>query len=282
MRCTLPRMSGHSWTREPLLHFAVLGVVVFGLFARFGHEPPQRQEIRVSAATLARIEAQQARRLGRPPNPAELDGALGVWADEQILYREALSLGLDRGDSIVRRRLTQKMHFMLEESAEVPEPSEAALEGWIAEHAERFERAPRVALTQIFVASSSRSVPEAKLVEIEGALAEGADPVTLGEAFPLGQELGAKTGAELNRSFGPGFGQAAVELPDLGWHRVRSLYGWHLVHVEERVAGELAGVDEVRAEAREGLLREGRSAAEAREMDELRERYEVVIEGRDD
>jgi peptidyl-prolyl cis-trans isomerase C len=275
-------LTERRWYCEPLVHFAVLGLALFALFRVVGPTPQTGETILVSSETLARIEAEQTRRLGRAPEPAELDAAVRSWADAEMLYREARALGLDRGDPIVRRRLMQKMQFLFEEAEPLPEPSDVELEKWIADHADRFEQAPRFAVTHVYVQASSRTMPEATLREIEVALAEGADPATLGQAFALGQELAAKTVAELNRSFGPGFGDAVAELPDVGWHRVRSIYGWHLVHLDERLPGRLAGVDEVRAQAREGLLREAREQAAARALDELRQRYAVEIEGRDE
>lgn len=270
-------MSARPWYREPLLHFAVLGVALFGLFRLVGPQA-EGETIVVSAETRERIAAQQERRLGRAPTDAELDEAIRSWADAEMLYREARALGLDRADPIVRRRLTQKLQFSFEEAEEPPEPTDAELEAWIADHADRFQKAPRIAFTHVFVESSSRAVPEAELTRLEAALSEGADPATLGQAFVLGQVISAKSAAELNRQFGPGFGDAAIELPELGWHRTRSLYGWHLVHVDERLPGGLASVDEVRAQAREGLRQAARQQAVERAMAELRERYEVVIE----
>ena len=270
-------MAGRAWFREPLLHFAVLGVALFGLFRLVG--PAEEGEtIIVSAELRERLATQQQRRLGRAPTQEELDAAIQSWADAEMLYREARALGLDRADPIVRRRLTQKLQFSLEEAEELPVPSDAELEAWIADHADAFQQAPRVGFTHVFVQSSARSVPEAELAELETALSEGADPATLGQAFVLGQVITPKSAAELNRQFGPGFGDAALELPELGWHRVRSLYGWHLVHVDERLPGGLASVDEARARAREELLQAAREQAVERAMEELRSRYEVVIE----
>ena len=270
-------MAGRAWFREPLLHFAVLGVALFGLFRLVG--PAEEGEtIIVSAELRERLATQQQRRLGRAPTQEELDAAIQSWADAEMLYREARALGLDRADPIVRRRLTQKLQFSLEEAEELPEPSDAELEAWIADHADAFQQAPRVGFTHVFVQSSARSVPEAELAELETALSEGADPATLGQAFVLGQVITPKSAAELNRQFGPGFGDAALELPELGWHRVRSLYGWHLVHVDERLPGGLASVDEARARAREELLQAAREQAVERAMEQLRSRYEVVVE----
>lgn len=272
----VPARRVRAWIREPLLHFAVLGLALFGLFRVVGPAAPETGEtIVVSADTLARIEAQQTRRLGREPTADELQAAVRAWADSEMLYREARALGLDRGDPIVRRRLMQKMQFLFEEAEPPPEPSDAELEQWIRDHADRFQQAPRFAITQVFIKSSSRVVPEAELRELETALTEGADPATLGQAFPLGQQITAKTVAELDRSFGPKFGEQVAALPDVGWHRLRSLYGWHLVHLDERLPGRLAGVDEVRSQAREGLLREAREQAAARALEQLRERYPV-------
>ena len=265
------------WYREPLLHFAALGLALFGLFRLVG-TPEPGETIVVTAETRERIAEQQQRRLGREPSEAELDAAIQAWADAEMLYREARALGLDRGDPIVRRRLTQKLQFSFEESEEPPEPSDAELEAWIREHADRFQQAPRVGFTHVFVQSSARTVPEAELARLELALGEGADPATLGQAFVLGQVITAKSAAELDRQFGPGFGAAAIELPELGWHRIRSLYGWHLVHVDERVPGGLATVDEARSQARDGLRQAAREQARERGLADLRERYEVVVE----
>jgi peptidyl-prolyl cis-trans isomerase C len=270
-------VGARTWLREPLLHFAVLGVALFGLFRLVGPDD-EGETIIVTADTRERLATQQERRLGRAPTQAELDAAIQSWVDAEMLYREARALGLDRADPIVRRRLTQKLQFSFEEAEQPPEPSDAELEAWIADHADRFQQAPRVGFTHVFVKSSSRVVPEAQLLEFETALKEGADPATLGQAFVLGQVITPKSAAELERQFGPGFGEAALELPELGWHRLRSLYGWHLVHVDERVPGGLASVDEVREQAREGLRQEAREQAREQAMAELRARYEVVIE----
>jgi parvulin-like peptidyl-prolyl isomerase len=268
---------GRRWTREPLLQFAVLGLVLFGVFRLVGVDEPGETVV-ITAATQDRIAAQQARRLGRAPTAEELDEAIQAWADAELLYREARALGLDRGDPIVRRRLTQKLQFSFEEAEEPPEPSDAQLEAWIRDHADRFQQAPRLGFTHVFVASPADAVPEAELAQHEAALAEGADPATLGQAFVLGQVITAKSAAELNRQFGPGFGDAALELPELGWHRLRSLYGWHLVHVDDRLPGGLASVGEVRAQARDQIRQAAREQARERGLAELRERYQVVVE----
>ncbi len=269
-------MPARAWFREPLIHFALLGVALFGLFRLVAPRPSAT--IVVSEETVERLRTQQTRRLGREPDPAELDAAIQTWADGELLYREAIALGLDRGDPIVRRRLVQKMQFLFEEAEAVPEPSDAELEAWIAEHRDRFEQAPRYGFTHVFVASSSRVTPEAELAAIEQDLADGADPATLGEAFVLGQVMTAKTVADLDRQFGKGFGGALAKLPKDGWHRVRSIYGWHLVHVDELLPGRLASVDEVRSQAREGSMQQTREAQRDRALAELRSRYEIVVE----
>jgi peptidyl-prolyl cis-trans isomerase C len=272
----LVAMAARAWFREPLIHFVLLGVVLFGLFRLVA--PPPSDTIVVSAETVERLRTQQARRLGREPDPAELDAAIRAWADGELLYREAIALGLDRGDPIVRRRLVQKMQFLFEQREPPAEPTDAELEAWIAEHRDRFEHAPRIGFTHVFVASSSRVTPEAELRAIEQDLLDGADPATLGEAFVLGQVLAAKSAADLNRQFGKSFGDEIMKLPDEGWHRLRSIYGWHLVHVDERMPGRLASVDEVRSQAREGLLEQLREAQSEAALDQLRGRYEIVVE----
>ncbi len=269
-------MAARAWFREPLIHFALLGVALFVLFRLVA--PTASDTIVVSADTVERLRSQQTRRLGREPEPAELDAAIQTWADGELLYREAVALGLERGDPIVRRRLVQKMQFLFEQREAPPEPTDAELAAWITEHRDRFEQAPRVGFTHVFVASSARVIPELELVELERELGDGADPATLGEAFVLGQVMTAKSAADSNRQFGNPFGDELMKLPSEGWHRLRSIYGWHLVHIDERLPGRLASVDEVRSQAREGLLQAVRVAQRDRALDELRGRYTIVVE----
>src|SRR5687768_10583680 len=128
-----------TWLREPLAHFIVIGGVLFAAHA--GLRRPPAEEITVSAAFIEGLREEHQKRAGRPPTIEETRGLVERYVEEEILHREALALGLHEGDIIVRRRLAQKMQFLLEDEAAAIEPSDEELQAFLDTRAERY-RAP--------------------------------------------------------------------------------------------------------------------------------------------
>ena len=147
--------------REPLLHFLLLGGLLFVLFGRGAPESPAGgTEIVVTAADIERIAAGFSTTWQRPPSENELHGAINDYIREEVLYRTGLSLGLDKDDTIVRRRIRQKMDFFLEDT--VGKPDAAELQAFFDANADKFrvEPQPRISFRQIFL-SSKRNDPKA-------------------------------------------------------------------------------------------------------------------------
>jgi hypothetical protein len=113
--------------REPLLHFLLLGALLFAFDAALREAPPPVDVIRITNAEIDRLRTQWTNQYRRPPAPAELHGLVHAGVREEVLYREALAMGLDEDDSVVRRRLAQKLEFLIEDLAAAREPSEAEL-----------------------------------------------------------------------------------------------------------------------------------------------------------
>ncbi len=264
--------------REPLVHFLVAGAAIVAVHARVAPAPPR--EIVVTAAVVRALRAEQRGRDGVPQTPAEEAAMLQRFVDNEVLYREALARGLDRGDLIVRRRLIQKMAFVSEGLEPVPEPTDAELESYLAAHAERWAVADRVSLTQVFASADRHGAHlDAVAAALRERLAAGADPTTLGDPFLHGRELRLRSERELAALFGPTFAARAVALAEGAWSEpLRSSYGLHLVRVTARRPGGLPRLAEVREAVARDWREERRAAADRAALDRLRRRYVVRVE----
>lgn len=262
--------------REPLVHFFALGAALFALHAAVA--PPPRERIEVAAAFVDAMRAEQRERTGRPPDPAETRGLVERYVAEEILYREALALGLDRGDVIVRRRLVQKMELLAR--AAVRDPSEADLAEHLAAHPERYRMADAVSFRHVFVSRDRHGAASAaRAEELLAALRAGADPAPLGDPFIAGASFARRTRSDLEAAFGASFAEAALTAPLAAWSGpIASTYGLHLVHVSAREGAGAPDLAAVRARVREDLLNERREAAVRAEVERLRTRYTVLIE----
>lgn len=284
-----------------MLHFLLLGVALLGV-QRLRQKPARESAtIVLSAAEVAGLRSELARRSGQPPSEAALQAALQNHLHEELLYREALRQGLDRGDVIVRRRLIQKMEFVTEAlaAAMLTPPTEAELTAYLAAHPESFRTVPRFSLQQVFVRSSAvdSAPPNQGMMEGNGKkglqkispfqraedlrlqLQAGADPTHLGDPLLQSPLLTLQSQSELARSFGSEFASAVVALPLQTWSApISSSFGVHVVQVTQREEGRPALLSEVRAQVQELLLQEQRSAKKQQVLSQLRAQYQVQVE----
>jgi hypothetical protein len=269
--------------REPLLHFLALGTGLFLLFSAVGDDDPGPRRIVVGPGTIDTIRATFERTWQRPPTPEELDGLLADHVREEILYREATALALDRDDVVVRRRMRQKMELLAASFGEASEPTEAQLEAWLREHPDRYRSETRLGLRQIYLSRERRGErlegDAARLLDTLRGVGTPADHSVLGDPISLPDELRDAPLSEVARLFGEVFAARLTELPLDEWSfPVESGYGAHLVRVEQRVPGNLPALDQVR----EAVLRDWQAAqvtaAQEAFYQSLREGYTVEIE----
>jgi hypothetical protein len=264
--------------REPLLHFFVLGAGLFAVFAWDNDEALQApDDIVVDASRLDAIRLQFERVWQRPPTPEELQSLVDNWVREEILYREGLTLGLDRNDPVLRRRVAQKMEFISEELVEV-QPDTGAIEAWFSDNAEKYRVDPRFSFRQLYLDPSAHGDAfEAILADIGRALASGDVPD--GDATLLPAVLEDVTLADVRRTFGERFAESLQGLDVGEWDGpVASGYGLHFVHVDSIQASRLPDLDEVR-----GAVERDYRAERTRELKDafyetLRKRYNVVYD----
>jgi len=270
--------------REPLLHFALGGALIFlaaGLGGERGGAAPDR--IVVTTGRIEGLAAGFARSWQRPPTPAELDGLVDDWIRDEIYTREALALGLDRDDKVVRRRLREKMEFLIEDATAGAPPSEAELAAFLAAHPERFREEPRLSFRQVYLNRDRRgagAADDARVLRVRLAAAgPDADLAAAGDGLMVPGDVEAMPASEVARLFGDGFAAALDGLEPGRWAGpVESGYGLHVVLLRRRDAGRLPALDEVRPVVTREVLAARRARMAAAAYRELRARYEVVVE----
>ena len=265
---------------DPLLLFLVLGVGVFALDLWAARGGEEGHEIVVTADEVERLHARWTAQWGRPPTGPELESLIAETVDDEILYREARRLGLDREDAIVRRRLAQKLTFILEDAGGAAAPAAGEVEEYFVRNAERYRRPPRTTFDHVFLSADRRTDPAGDAAALlPGIRADGGDGwQRLGDPFMLARTYADRTDAEIAGMFGAGFADAVSALPEDSWSGpVESTYGMHLVRVHDRTPSRRPSLDELRdrvvADLRVERRRErGRAAYRA-----LREDYEVRL-----
>jgi hypothetical protein len=219
----------------------------------------------------------------RAPAASELDALIDDAIREEIFYREAKALGLDQDDTIVRRRLRQKLEFVSEDVVPVPEPTDEQLRDYLQAHPEKFRSEARYSLSQVYLDPQRHG--QRLAADIEALLAElkrmgaTADASKLGDAFLLEHRFHNVTASELARLFGAGFETALHAVPTGEWQGpVPSGYGVHLVFVDKRDGGQTTSLEQVRSEVRRQWIHEQREQANERFYADLRKRYAVTVE----
>ena len=276
--------------REPLVHFVAAGAILFGIDAwrTPAPAPPEQpsatprvtapQEtttISVTGDVIAMLTDTAARRFGRTPTPAEVAGEVERWIDEEVLYREALARGLERDDPVIRERIASRMRYVLEQAANVPEPSDAELRAWFDAHRERWAVPERIDFTHVFVAGRDDAAA-VRIDQLAAALAAGAPPETLGDPFSGGRRYRGRRVADLAQIFGDEMVFGLASQPIATWQRRRSRYGMHLVRVDKVEPARDADFAAARLDVRKAW-RDARAGSElAAAVQRLRARWQVV------
>lgn len=268
--------------KEPLVHFLALAVVIFAVYGLLQPAGTSRPEsIVVSAAKIDQLASVFAKTWQRPPTSEELQGLIDDYVKEEVYVREALALGLDQDDTVIRRRLRLKMEFMDDLGAAVPAPTDADLEAYLSTHAAQFASDPQVGFEQVFLSPERRGE---RIEQDAGAILRGlrtnasADPASLGDATLLPYEMPLASKATIAATFGAKFA-ANVSGLDVGqWSGpIRSDFGLHIVQVSARRPGGTPSLAAIRADVVRAWTDARRKELEARRFDDLLARYAVTI-----
>ena len=228
-----------KWLREPLLHFLLIGAVIYLLYGAFAETAPEENDktIVVSSAEVEWMQTSWQKRWNRPPTPEELDGLIQQYIRETVLYREALTMGLNRHDQVIRRRLAQKLEFLAKDLVALTPPTDEELVAYFDTHKDRYQEPALYTFTQIFFDPDKRgdtTLEDAEAVKAT-LMARGdslEDAGALGDDFMLQSYYPEKNPLEIQKLFGSGFADSLMDLAPGQWHGpVLSGYGTHLVYV---------------------------------------------------
>jgi hypothetical protein len=268
---------------EPLLHFALLGGLIFAVNAwRTQQRPVEKSaaQIEVTAGTIAWLREGFSKQWHRVPDADDLRGLVNDHLREEVLYREALAMGLDRDDSIVRRRMAQKMEFLTQDIAAAVEPDDAALRKFFAENAPRYAKAPRVTFRHVFFSKERRGAKlDADAREGLAALSNGASDETMGDPFLHEYEFKDASADEIAAALGREFADAMTALQAGAWvGPVASSYGVHLVRVSGRAEPPAPAFEAMREAVVRDLADERRRTANTDFLARLKARYRISVD----
>lgn len=224
------------------------------------------------------------KRWGRQPTPEELDGLIQQFIRETVLYREALAMGLNRHDTVIRRHLARKMEFLANDLVSLAPPTDADLQAYFNEHRERYREPARYTFTQVFFDPDKRgdaTLDDAK--QIKAALITGGgdtgDTSALGDGLMQQNYYPEKSQVDIQKQFGGGFADSVAALSPGQWHGpVLSGYGVHLVFVHSVSEPPPAVLDEVREPVVRDWQNDRRETMNDAFYVKLRDRYTIVIE----
>jgi hypothetical protein len=269
---------------EPLVHFLAIGGVLF-LVGSWGGDSAGSSSTRivVSTAQVEHLAAAFSRTWQRSPSTIELEGLVDDFIREEVLYREAIAMGLDRDDTIIRRRLRQKVEFITDDMSAQTVPSEKDLEAYLHDHGASYRSEPRIAFRQVFLNLEKRQGRAADDARMLLARLQTHDPgvelARFGDRIMLPERLELSPRSDVARQFGDGFARVILQLPVGRWAGpVESGYGLHLVFVIERLDGATPALAEVRAAVERDWFAARRKALNDAMYRKLRSRYTVTVE----
>ncbi len=266
--------------KEPLLHFLLIGVV---LFTAFGLKQDGNNEaanrILVNAGQINQLSAQFERTRLRPPTDNELTGLIEGYVRDEVYYREARAMGLDQDDPVVRQRMRLKLEFLLEDLASEATPDDAQLTEFMLRQPDKFRQQPRLSFTQVYLNPDKRQDLSVDAVAILARLNNGAPSEAEGDRTLVGSEYEMAPRFEISRIFGEDFARQIVALEPGDWTGpLISGYGGHLVRVTAKQAGRFPELSEIRKQVEQEYLIEQRRELKNTTYRKLREGYEIVIE----
>jgi len=263
--------------REPLLHFFVAAGGLFLLFNYVsGSNTIDDDQIVVSTGQIEHFVSLFLKTRQRLPTDEELRGLIDNFVVEEVLYREAIAIGFDLDDTIIRRRLKQKMEFLLDDFATVV-PTEADLQQFLQASPERFRSDAIISFEQVFLQISSRDKAETVLSELRAN--KIANPDSISESHLIPGRFDDVRQAEVTSRLGNDFVTALFALDVGQWTGpIESPYGIHLIRIEEKTAGLVPPLAEIRNEVEREWLFDFRAAAKQQVLDEMKAKYTITIE----
>ena len=272
------RSIARSVAAEPLTHFLLFGFLLF-VASRFYQEQRDVYEITITPGHVAQLARDYALQFGSPPDKSTLDALTARDIHDEILFRQGLALNLDQGDEIVRRRVVQKMQFLMQDLNAPAEPTDAQLEAYFKSHASHYVTAPRATFSHIYFSTDLGGDAQARAHAALATLSDGTTRAPqLGDPFPDLYDFSAYEPEQVSRVFGrTPMADAVFSVPIRHWSGpFRSGYGWHLVFVDARQVPDSPQFSAVRDAVRSDYLQDAQNKSNQAAFDELARRFTII------
>jgi peptidyl-prolyl cis-trans isomerase C len=271
---------------EPLLQFLLIGAALFAVSRMVrpdsGRAESPRQ-IQITLDDFRQLEIAFVSQWHREPTPQEMAGLVEGHIRQEILYREALAMGLDKDDTIVERRMAQKMEFLAEDVAAAREPTTTELRAWFEKHSQNFALPSRATFRHLYFSFDSRHEHAGEdaaraLEKLAGQREESPLASSLADRFMLQDYYGDRTPEQLAKEFGPNFAQALFQLKPGSWQGpIQSGYGWHLIWIDSIAPGREPSFEEIEPDVKSAWLADQKAESSRKAYEKMRARYEVVL-----
>ena len=279
-----PLNAARRLVTEPLVHFVGIGLVLFFSYQALNPLQPaaDTNRIELSSEDIGQLAVMWTAKWQRPPTDQELHALVEEHIQEEVLYREALALGLDQDDTIIKRRLAQKMEFLAEDVSNLPEPSTTQLSTWYAANAAKFAEPARLTFEHLYFSPDLRGQKaQQHAVEAFGKLTGSTGtPATAvaADTFIFEKNYADRTPDQIAGIFGTDFATSIAAMPTGAWQGpVKSGLGWHVVRVSSATPGGVPGFAAIEAQVRSEWVGEQREIARRKTFEALRARYEVTV-----
>jgi len=269
--------------KEPLVHFLIVGAAIFIIDSLFNEPGPDDTEIMVTVGEIESMAEIFQRTWQRPPTANELNGVIQDRIREEIFYREALALGLDKDDTIIRRRLRQKIQFLTDDLTLREAPDDSVLQAYLDENLDTYRAEPQVSFEQLYFSRDRRGA-EAETaalaaLELLNAGDDAAADAIDSDSLSLAPTYAAERQGEIDRIFGVGFAEQLLDATVGAWSGPHeSGYGLHIAKVMEVTHPEDPKLDAVRDAVLRDWQQQTRQQANEAFYEQLKKRYTIVTE----
>jgi parvulin-like peptidyl-prolyl isomerase len=257
--------------REPLVHFLAAGSALFLLMGQLGAEDKLDRSITINEAEVTRLASQWEQTWRRPPTAQQLDSLIRDYIKEEIYFREAMRLGLDADDPVIRRRLRAKMEFLATAEIQNMEPSDTTLQRFYAANKIRYAEKPTFSFDQQFL-GDDQDAAAASVIALNAGKPIQAQPLSVAES------MDAASSDSIARQFGDAFADSLRTLPQGHWNGpVQSGFGWHAVRVRDMVASGTPPMQDIRQRVSNDWRAQTQATREGAAYQALLDGYDVRI-----
>lgn len=264
--------------KEPLIQFVILGAVIFALYSWLVPDKVDATEdILVTVGQVQQLQARFERIRGRQPNKTETEGLIDGFIRETVYYREALALGLDQDDPIIRNRLRQKFIF-LQDGLNALEVTDSELKDFYQQNKQKYALPGTYSFTQIYLGNKLLSETQEIAKRIKRALSKGANPSSLGEVTLLPGAMQNASPQQITNRFGEAFTTSLATLPVNDWSNpVTSAFGAHLVFIKGKTPASEPDFEAIKPQLQRDLMYVKRKDQQEMAYQVLQNNYRITI-----